>query len=778
MTEGKSRVGARWAGAVAGVSAIGVAVSAYLTQLHLDLFYGEAVGGALCDFGEGFNCSTVNASPESEVFGIPQSLLAVPVYIVAAGLGLVGARQRDSAAAVTLTGLGLLSVLYSAHLAWISATVIGAWCLFCIVLYAVNASLLALGAWGAGLGPAALFRALVAAPVTAFRIVGGGVAAGSIVLGLAWMAYDHVRDGMAEAAAAAAVAQPEASAASTASVAAATSGTPGNQTKKVKLGAGRADLVAPIDAPSIGPASARVTIVELADFQCPFCKRLAGSLHQLRDEYPDDVRLVYVDYPLNLDCTRATLKRTMHPEACNAAAAGVCASRQGKFWEAHDRLWERQGELRRKTYLEIADELGLNRDAYTQCLDDPKTKEAILAATDLGARLGVTGTPTFFVNGRQMSGGQPIEVLRAVVDAELAGNKAALDLEVAVGTETIGPVTATADAVGIAGLAGGRIDTFEASLDGARAVSRPGVEPARNVSWYDAKAACESAGKRLCTEREWLAACTGAAPVDADRNGIASDDPILGRKYGYGDARLAGACADSRNPEAVGELLTGNHPRCGTPEGVYDLVGGVKEWVGLTPATAATKGGSYSSAESARCAYFRDDLAPDTKDASTGFRCCSGPPDPAPPEVRAGRDVGEKLDAFDVELLDGKRFKSRSLAGKPAVVTFWASWCAPCQKEMPALATLYEKYKDKGLQILGVSVDQDEKKLATWLGAHPMPFLIARDPGGVLMETFPNRGLPTTLWIRRDGTIRLRTTGLPPGGDKRLEELVAELVGD
>ena len=76
-----------------------------------------------------------------------------------------------------------------------------------------------------------------------------------------------------------------------------------------------------------------------------------------------------------------------------------------------------------------------------------------------------------------------------------------------------------------------------------------------------------------------------------------------------------------------------------------------------------------------------------------------------------------------------------------------------------------------------ISVDTDETKLRAWLDQHPMPFRIARDPGGRLMDTFTNRGLPTTLWIKKDGTIRLRTTGLPPGADKRLNELAAELVG-
>ena len=767
------RTTAGWAGAVVGAAGVGLAVSAYLTWLHLHLFYGGEVGGALCDVSAALNCSAVNSHPASELWGVPQSVLAVPAYVVAAGLGLLGHRRGDVRYALALTGLGGLTVGYSAWLAWLSATQIGAWCLFCMVLYAVNLALLGLGVRGAGLGAGGSLAGAAGLPLRAPALVGGAVLAGGLALGAAWLPYDHVRDGMAAKAAAAAVASaPAPAAAKTAATAPA-----GGETKKVRLGAAKQAITPPKGAPRRGPEDARVTIVELSDFQCPFCKRLAGILHQLQDEYPKDVALVYVQFPLNLDCNSAPLKKSMHPDACRASAASVCADQQGKFWEMHDRLFDLSADLRPKGLSAMARDLGLDLDRFEACLSDPKTEEAVRADTAVGADLGVLGTPTFFVNGRQMAGAQPIEVLRAVVEAELAGNTAALDLDVAVGTEITGPVTATATAAPIAASPGVTIDAFEASLDGARAVSQPGVAPARGLSWYDAKAACEAAGKRLCTEREWLAACTGQAPNDADGNGVASDDPILGRAYGYGERRKDGACADSRNPAAVGELLTGNHPQCGTPDGLYDLVGNLKEWVGLSPATAALKGGSYSSGESARCGYFRDDIAADTKDDATGFRCCAGPPDPPAPPVVSGRDIGEALAPFEVAGLDGKTIRSKALAGKPTVLTFWASWCGPCQKEMPALASLYTTYKDKGLQVLAVSVDSQPAKLTAWLDKHPMPFLIGTDPTAALMNSFPNRGLPTTLWIKADGTIRLRTTGVPPGGEERLEALVLELLG-
>lgn len=763
MAEAAGRVGAAWAGGVVVASALGLGIASYLTNLHLQLFYGAGVADSLCDLGAGFNCSAVNAAPESEIFGIPQSVLAAPVYLVAIGLGVLGAMYKDARYSLALAGMGLLAVLYSGWLAYLSATVIGAWCLFCIALYVINLSLFGLGLWGGGAGAIGRMASL---PLKAPGIVFGAVFVGALTLGGSYAGYDKVRVGLATAAADAVIAKPMTP------LPAANADASTAQEKDVRIQAAKQDVVAPATAPSIGPKDAKVTIVELSDFQCPFCKRLSGTLRQITEEYPKDVRMVYVHFPMHLDCNKAPLKKSMHPEACSAAAAAVCAQDQGKFWEMHDRLFDEQGALGDKLYDEAAKDLGLDVAKFDTCRADPKTTERIGKDSELGAALGVSGTPNFFVNGRQLSGAQPIEVLRAVVDAELKGQKELLALKVAVGTEMTGAVDGSKTQVDVAGV---KIDAFEASLEGSKAVSKAGVEAAHGVSWFEARDACEAAGKRLCTEQEWLAACTGQAPVDADKDGIYSNDTILGRKYGYADARRDGVCADSRDAGAPGALTTGNHPRCGTPEGAYDMVGGVKEWIGLSANSAAVKGGSYSSGESARCGYYRDDLAPEQKDPATGFRCCEGPA----PEVKAsvpGRDVGEKLDSFEVAGLDGV-IKSHVLAGHPAILTFWASWCGPCQKEMPALASLYEANKDKGLQVLAISVDTDESKLSAWLEAHPMPFLIGKDPGGKLMDTFPNRALPTTFWIKRDGTIRLRTTGLPPGGEKRIGELVTELVG-
>lgn len=755
-----------WANLVGAAGGVGIAL--YLTRLHLDLFYGKGVAESFCDFGGPFDCSTVNGSAQSELFGIPHALLAIPTYACLGVLAFLVRREgRGSAAAGLYALITTATVLYSGWLVGVSATVIHAWCVLCLGLDAINV-LLAVLAWraaGAGLGRV----------FTAPRVFGVTAAAFLVPAALAWGGYTHSRDTLVAEATKVALQAPAPAKAT--KLAGAVDPEGGPTTKNVKFGEARAEIEIPKDAPALGPKNAKVTIVEFSDFLCPYCKRLSGTLRQAVEEYPKDVRLVYMDFALNPECNPA-MEKKLHADACAFARVGRCANKQGHFWEAYDTLFAEQGQFKLDELpTQLANELKLDVAAMNTCVGDAGVLAAIQRDGAAGGKVGVSGTPTFFINGRLLTGAQPIEVVRAVIDAELAGQTGALDLQVDVGTEQIGMVEgATAD-VAISALPGGaRIDSFEATLEGNRAVSRAGAPVARGVSWYEAKSACEASGRRLCTEQEWLAACTGAVPMDIDHNGVYSDNPVAGRPYAYGTGWRSGVCADTRNPTAPGDLIAGNHPRCATPDGIYDLHGNVKEWVGLTPTRAAVKGGSFSSAESARCAYLRTDVMPAAHEDSVGFRCCSGPAPTEPPASIRGPLVGDTFPEFQGTLLAGGATGSKQLAGKPTIVTFWASWCGPCRKEMPALSALYTKYKDRGLQVLGVSVDKTAEAAQGFLTATPMAFPIALDGSNTLQRQFGAESLPTTFWVGTDGKVWLRTTGLPPGGDRRLDELVQELV--
>jgi protein-disulfide isomerase len=164
------------------------------------------------------------------------------------------------------------------------------------------------------------------------------------------------------------------------------------------------------DDPSEGSATAPVTLVEYSDFQCPFCGRVMPTLKELRTKYGDKVRVVWKDFPLT----------QIHPQAFVAAQAGNCAREQGKFWEYHDRLFANQQALQPEFLKKYAAEVGLDAAKFDACLDSSKYEARVQESLGAGTRLGITSTPTVYVNGRMVNGAQPIEVFQAVIDDELA----------------------------------------------------------------------------------------------------------------------------------------------------------------------------------------------------------------------------------------------------------------------------------------------------------------------------------------------------------------------
>lgn len=160
--------------------------------------------------------------------------------------------------------------------------------------------------------------------------------------------------------------------------------------------------------PSKGPAGAPVTIVEFSDFQCPYCVRAEKTVEEVLAAYPDKVRLVYRDFPLEF-----------HPLAPKASEASYCAQDQGKYWEMHARLFKAEGKLAVDELKKYARELGLDGGKFDVCIDSGAKAKVIEEHKKAGEALGVTGTPAFFVNGRMISGAQPIEKFKEIIDQEL-----------------------------------------------------------------------------------------------------------------------------------------------------------------------------------------------------------------------------------------------------------------------------------------------------------------------------------------------------------------------
>ncbi|HEV8326294.1 MAG TPA: thioredoxin domain-containing protein [Nitrospiraceae bacterium] len=159
------------------------------------------------------------------------------------------------------------------------------------------------------------------------------------------------------------------------------------------------------DDPSIGPVDAPVTIVEFSDFQCPYCQKSVGMLKELRRLYGEKLRIVYRDYP-----------GPNHPYAPQAAEAAQCAGEQSRYWEYHDILFDRQTPGKGWDFPALARELGLQPYTFATCLNTGRYREEVAKDLHDGLTLGITSTPTFFINGRPLVGARPIAEFQAVID--------------------------------------------------------------------------------------------------------------------------------------------------------------------------------------------------------------------------------------------------------------------------------------------------------------------------------------------------------------------------
>lgn len=179
----------------------------------------------------------------------------------------------------------------------------------------------------------------------------------------------------------------------------------GGKITKVELGS----------LPVLGEKNAKVEVVEFGDFQCPFCGRFFQQTELLiRDQYvkTGQVKFAWRDFAF------------LGPESFWAAESARCANDQGKFWQYHDLLFNRQkgeneGTFSKDNLKKLAGELGLNQTDFDACLDSGKYTQAVKDDTDAGRAAGVSGTPAVFVSGQVVEGAQPFEVFKTLIDSRL-----------------------------------------------------------------------------------------------------------------------------------------------------------------------------------------------------------------------------------------------------------------------------------------------------------------------------------------------------------------------
>jgi protein-disulfide isomerase len=162
------------------------------------------------------------------------------------------------------------------------------------------------------------------------------------------------------------------------------------------------------DSPVKGSAGAPVTIVEFVDYECPHCKRVQPVLKQILEEYPEEVKLVFKQYPLGA-----------HTNARAAAEAGVAAHQQGKFWAYNDKLWANADNLTPALMEQLAKESGLDVTKWRADFESEAIKARVQKDRDEGQALGIASTPTIYINGRQFTDNRDVESLRDWVNEEL-----------------------------------------------------------------------------------------------------------------------------------------------------------------------------------------------------------------------------------------------------------------------------------------------------------------------------------------------------------------------
>jgi protein-disulfide isomerase len=163
-----------------------------------------------------------------------------------------------------------------------------------------------------------------------------------------------------------------------------------------------------LGSPTTGPANARIVLVEFSDFQCPYCVKAVEKINALLKAYPNDVRLIFKQYPLE-----------SHPQASISAAAALAAHNQGKFWQMHDILFANRTQLSRQNILGWAAKIGLDMKRFNADLDSDAIKKAVIKDTQDGDKAGVEGTPTVFIDGQRYNGELALDAIRPVIDGEL-----------------------------------------------------------------------------------------------------------------------------------------------------------------------------------------------------------------------------------------------------------------------------------------------------------------------------------------------------------------------
>jgi len=353
---------------------------------------GEIKSGILCGTDNGLGCHSVAASPYSIIMGLPLASWGAIFYsaIVLLGFGgLIFWRDSGQAFLRWAFWLAVLGLAVDLFLAYTMIFKVRAVCWLCLATYLVNLAIIASlvkNVWREP-KPRVSLRAIFPGASDAqgidlyYRNVIKGLLIGGIVLAavvgvagsqfLAKSLTGNDRDRLARI--------------------------------KENLAHQKPKFIEVKNRPFMGSADAELTVVEFSDFLCPYCAKAATYLKLAGSGNHDKARFVFRHYPLDKSCNRR-LSKNVHPGACLLAEGAVCAQEQDKFWEYHDIAFETKGRISGPAVHNIAANIGLDLNAFKNCLDSGRGLRVVKEDLEAGVKAGVTATPTLFINGRILRG--------------------------------------------------------------------------------------------------------------------------------------------------------------------------------------------------------------------------------------------------------------------------------------------------------------------------------------------------------------------------------------
>jgi protein-disulfide isomerase/uncharacterized membrane protein len=367
------------------LSLIGMIIAVFQTKQFHETRSGTAGFHSFCNIGQTFDCTAIEMSKYADIGGFPLSAVAIAGYALILGLSLFAMSEayRRTARKYILP-FAVISVLFSAAYLAIMLGVIGKLCLLCLAVDAVNVLMLifAIRLPKDFSTPGGMSPGLV-----------GGVGVTSVVLAVLLSLGTNPQADVKKSDL--------------------------NDMVESVMNSPVKQVEIPSDAPVLGNPDAKVTIVKFSDYECPACRLAANAIHPLFKRYMNDVKFVFVNFPLDQACN-PEIKRPMHQYACEAATAAICAQEQGKFIEAYETLFESQDSFKAGGMADLVGAVpGIDKERLKTCMVQPSTMDKIKRDVALGVKLPIQSTPTFFINGRRVEGGLPTNLWMEVIDRML-----------------------------------------------------------------------------------------------------------------------------------------------------------------------------------------------------------------------------------------------------------------------------------------------------------------------------------------------------------------------